>query len=617
MCFSAGVALTVTTTRTPAGAEAGGQQRRTGIRRLIPLALVLLVGLTFANAVRNPFQTDDVTYIVENDRARVWPGPLGYLRPPVLDGAGRVRAFYRPVTMLSFHASFRLGEGAAGFRLVGLVLHAASVILLWLLARRLLGRLAARGRFPAVAVEAAAAAAAAVFAVHPLVTQTLNEVSKRDTLLAGVFMLGALHAYLVALGRLEDEAGQGRGFLGPLAAGALLQALALGSKEVAVSVPVLLVLCDLLVPGPARFRSRRLAVHGTSVLLSAALVLGFGLWAAAGHLPDRGVDGPAPTTVQYLLGQPGVILRYFGLMLVPHALSAYHEVAAVPGALTLAFLGPLAALAALVVASLAAARRLPEVALAVVGSLAHFVPTSAVRNVIAMDEDRTYVPLMLVALALCAVVARGLSRLGERHPRLATRGAVVVVAVAALGLGAGSVLRNGDWSSRRRLWESAALVYPASRSVLLYYAGALAEEGATEDRLAVLRHAAGLHPGDVRVRVFYAHALARAGQPAAAWRIAREVAAEAPDNPEVLTLVGHLHRAAGDLPAAAESYGRALAADGASATARIYLADAVARLGRAAEARHLLGGLSPHLRLSRGEAALVEDLRGRLQDPPP
>jgi Flp pilus assembly protein TadD len=220
---------------------------------------------------------------------------------------------------------------------------------------------------------------------------------------------------------------------------------------------------------------------------------------------------------------------------------------------------------------------------------------------------------MLAALVLAALVARGVCYLRPDHPRLATRGAVAVAVLTVLALAAASGLRNRDWSSRHRLWEAAALAYPTSRSVLLYYAGALAEEGRPEDRLAVLQRAARLHPRDRRVRVFYAHALARADRPASAWRIARELAAEAPDDPEVLMLLGHLHRAAGDLALAAAAYAGALDADGASATARVYLADAQARLGHVEEARRVLAALSSHPRLSRGEAALLSDLRERLR----
>jgi len=79
---------------------------------------------------------------------------------------------------------------------------------------------------------------------------------------------------------------------------------------------------------------------------------------------------------------------------------------------------------------------------------------------------------------------------------------VAIVAVAALGALSG--LRNRDWATPVRLWESAALVYPTSRSALLFLAGALNGEGRQADRLRVLEAAVHAHPRDVRVRLFYA-----------------------------------------------------------------------------------------------------------------
>jgi Flp pilus assembly protein TadD len=587
--------------------EAAG---RPWARRLaVPLALVALVAAVHAGSLRNPFQYDDRSFIVENEHVRAWPGPLRYLRPPVLDSRGTVRAFYRPVTMLSFWASFRLGTSATGFRVVDLGLHAAAVLLLAALAGRLLVRLAAGGRFPAPAVAPTAALAGALLAVHPLATQTINEISKRDTLLAAVFTLGALLAYLGALERAERDAAGARGWLRLTLVGALLQALALGSKEVAVAAPVLLLLCDWLVLRPARPAApRRLAVYAVGAALSAALGVAFLVWAARGGYPAPLPREPVPPAWQYVLGQPLVVLRYFGLLVSPSSLSAYHEVAVVTRVASAGFLLPALGLAGLVALAVAVRRRTPEVTLAVVGGVVHLLPTSLARNPIAMDEDRAYLLLALYGLAAAGLLGRAGARLAQRRGRAASRAVAGVALVALAALATVSVLRSRDWRTPVTLWGAAVEVYPTSRTALLFLAGALAAEGRQADRLRVLAAAARAHPRDVRTRIFYAHALAVADRPVEAHALARQLEQEAPESDEVQTLLGHLHRASGALAAAAAAYRRALRLDPGSVTACVYLADCLGRLGDPAEARRLLRCVPPHAGLSANERAVVDNL---------
>jgi Flp pilus assembly protein TadD len=582
--------------------------RRAGlIRLLVPAALVGLCGVTFANALGNPFQYDDGAYIVENAWVRRWPEPLRYFRPPCLDSAGGWHAFYRPVAMLSFYGSFRMGgDDVRGFRLLDLVLHAAVAILTWVLARWLLRRLAADDRFPAVAVEPAAALAGAITAVHPLCTQTINEISKRDTLLAVAFMLGAARAYLAALQRIDG--GDRRGWIGRAALGAALHAVALGSKEIAVSLPLLVGVADWLVLRPRGVSRRRAVVYALCLALPLALLGWFAAWSLTGNFPRETPDGPLPPSWRYALAQPGVILRYYRLLVSPTPLSVYHEVSPLAQIVSLGTLVPAAALAALVAAAVALRRRAPEVTLLVIVGLGHLAPTSLVANRIAMDEDRVYLLVALYATAFAALLGRTAVRLARRWPKRAGTATVAAAMAIVAALALLSSARNAEWSSRTRLWQAALEVYPTSRTVLLYLGAALGQEGRSAERLAVLREAGRLYPRDLRIRVFYAHALASLGRPEASHLVA-QLAEEAPANPEVLTVLGHLHRARGEYREAAAAYRGALRVEPGADGPRVYLADCLVRLGRRDEAGRVVAAVSPYRRLSRDEAAVLASVR--------
>jgi hypothetical protein len=121
--------------------------------------------------------------------------------------------YYRPLGFLSFAADWSVWrDWPAGYHVVSLLLHLLNTLLVFLLARRLLG-------------TGAAVMAAAIFGLHVANHEAVFWMSARFDLLATACALGAL----LAVG----TPGRGRG-----AAVALLYLAALLSKESAVAIPI-------------------------------------------------------------------------------------------------------------------------------------------------------------------------------------------------------------------------------------------------------------------------------------------------------------------------------------------------------------------------------------------
>ncbi|MGB7761438.1 MAG: glycosyltransferase family 39 protein, partial [Bryobacteraceae bacterium] len=146
---------------------------------------------------------------------------------------------YRPVTTASLLLNHALagaaGGGAFWYHLVNLLLHACNVWLLWKLASRLLSRHAAWW-------------AAALWAVHPIATEAVDNVVGRADLLAAMAVLAGLLIY----GRATAESGTARWV-------ALFAVAAAGvfSKENAVVLIGLMLLSDLVFGTPGGIRGRR------------------------------------------------------------------------------------------------------------------------------------------------------------------------------------------------------------------------------------------------------------------------------------------------------------------------------------------------------------------------
>ena len=95
---------------------------------------------------------------------------------------------YRPLTTLSYlfnYAVLGSADRPAGYHWVNLAVHAINVLLVWALASRLSGRVAA-------------ACAAAVWAVHPLSTEAVTNIAGRADLLSACGVLAGLVSYLNA-----------------------------------------------------------------------------------------------------------------------------------------------------------------------------------------------------------------------------------------------------------------------------------------------------------------------------------------------------------------------------------------------------------------------------------
>lgn len=192
--------------------------------RVAPALVVLLAVVAYLPSLSGGFVSDDKRFIVDNGAvhelslARAWT----YFTDPATQ-ATFGHDIYRPLRTLGFAIDWAVSGGSPlFFRIRSLAWFVALCLLVLLLYRRLepAGGGGAAG---------AAAAGAMLFAVHPVLTESVAFVSSRGDLIAAVFFVGAL---LLHLGD--------RSFLAALAL-----VVALFGKEVAAVFPAAALLVDL------------------------------------------------------------------------------------------------------------------------------------------------------------------------------------------------------------------------------------------------------------------------------------------------------------------------------------------------------------------------------------
>jgi hypothetical protein len=249
--------------------------------RTLAHALVLLALVVFLWVTRGYEILGMDTY--PGTAAGILRGPEDLLRiftsPDVV---GRVpypfHGFYRPFVMLSFGLDHALyGTSARGYFVTQALLFGACAVLLYVLARTLLGPRAAVGPL----------AALVVFLVAPSNVETLAVVARRSEMICGIFSLLALRAQV---------ARSDRGARGPGVAAAALTLLAMVAKTTAIAlVPalfVILVLRSREAGLPARVRAATLATvpHVLAVALAFAVQLAI-LGEMGGHVTSQASGG--------------------------------------------------------------------------------------------------------------------------------------------------------------------------------------------------------------------------------------------------------------------------------------------------------------------------------------
>ncbi len=145
-----------------------------------PPALAALVAFAvFATTLAYQFVYDDRSVIVDNPCFFTLANWREIVTSPWWP-----RGLYRPLTSLTLAANWTLGPGRPfDFHLINVLMHAAATAALCVLARRLMPR-------------SAALAAAVLFAVHPVHVEAVANVVGRAEVLATLFVIVSVLAYL-------------------------------------------------------------------------------------------------------------------------------------------------------------------------------------------------------------------------------------------------------------------------------------------------------------------------------------------------------------------------------------------------------------------------------------
>lgn len=454
---------------------------------LAATVITLTAILAYSNTFHSPFVFDDIPNISENPNIQV----------DQLTWAQLWRASFhsplrgRPVSYLTFALNHAAGgPDAWSFHVTNLGIHVLAGILAYWLSLLLLGQASKvddplLSRLPVDGKYFASLLAALVFTLHPLQTQSVTYVVQRMTSLAALFYLAAFACYVS--GRISPGVAR-RWSLWTL--GLLLWLLALGSKQISVTLPIVIMLYEWYFhENLTAAWLRRHLVGILSAILLIALVSTIHLLLVGDKVFDQ-FESRDFTLTERLLTQTRVVCIYAGLTFFPSPsrLNLLHDVSVSRG-LTDPWTTALSLTAVLLYLALAvtSARWSKLFSFCLLWPVIHLAIESSILPIELIYEHRMYLPLFgisfLVGIAIASLVPTGKRWVGW----------TMVLVMAAI-LGAATHARNETWKDPVELWTDVARKSPAVPRAYLNRGGAHAARREWDLAIADFSHAIQLRP---------------------------------------------------------------------------------------------------------------------------
>lgn len=479
------------------------------------LVLGAAVCLLYYPATRGPFVFDDSGSIVNNLSIRqLWPlwgseenpGPLNPPKATPVDG--------RPLVNFSLAVNYYFGKlDPFGYRVVHIVVHVLSAVLLWAIVARSLRLDYFQGQFDRVA-EPLSFAAALVWALHPVNTECVVYVTQRTELMMGMFYLATLYCSLRYWNAMQKAT---RATWLGLASLACLSGML--CKEMMASAPVMLLLFErTFIAGSLRralSRSWRLYVG-----LALAWVYVLALYSHGSRTPGAGFGQGVAAHVWWFT-QAKVLFLYLKLSVWPWPLVIHYEI---PYLQTVAEAWPwLLATGLLAIGTLVLLWRRSAVGFVAVWFVAVLSPTLVIPLVgETAVERRMYVPL---AAIVPLFIVGGYVWLRQFWRSVKPREGVepirsapfavfsVVTIVLAITFGCVSSRRLVAYRDKLGLWQDALLHQPHDPLVQFNIGTILADAGQLPEAIRHFEEAVRLDPDSYRAHYNLARALEASARP--------------------------------------------------------------------------------------------------------
>jgi tetratricopeptide (TPR) repeat protein len=525
---------------------------RSPIRAAILVALVTVAA--FWNSFEGAFVFDDGLHIVENPRVRL-------LTPPWAPLLGTTRPLIQGSMALNYAMG---GLDPWGYHAVNLGLHLGGALLLFGLLRRLFERFTATRD----AATGLAMTVAALWAVHPLQTESVTYVIQRAEVGMGLCVLLTLYSLL----RASESPRPGRWLA--LSLGSCL--IGFGFKPIMAMTPLLAWVFDRAFIGGgfgAAFRARRsyyIALASTPAVLPLLLAGSVAEWKTTAGFACRDVSWS-----DYAATQPEVILHYLKLSFWPDTLCLDYGWPVQHSILVIALTSTI--ILSLVALTVYGMRRAPAWGFLGAWFFINLAPTSSFVPISDLAfEHRIYLALAAVICAAVIAAHWAMTRfLPAARSLVAPATAAAVIALYA----SFTVARNADYHSELRIATTNVLAAPGNPRAHGNLGRQLALFGNLDGACREFKKAIELKPDYAMAYANYGQALLDKGEPGRAQDFLEKATELKPEDWTAHNKLGMARFRVGQDQKAATSFQSALRLCPESAEVHFNMATALRRAG--------------------------------------
>ncbi len=456
------------------------------MKKFIPyILLIALVGVAYGNTLDHSFQFDDVNQIKKKPWVRAHDKISEFLLHPSV----------RPVVILSFNLNYSIsGFDVWSYHVFNILIHVGVVLMLYRLVL-LTGKGTIRSGTDPPAFQRMAFFAAALFALHPLSTQTVTYISSRSSSLATLFYLITMELFFRGLLIMQERENKITGKSLLLFGFASLSLLIGGfTKLIIITIPAMLFLYHFYFFSGQSFSSW-LRQQAPRLLMIGVPLFGYIIYkmlTPEGILPT---GKTYLTSSQYLLTQTHVIpFEYFKKILFPINQSIDVNFPLVLNWSDWGNYGGLLTLGLFVAIVFKISRTHPWIGFGLAWMGITILPTSSFVPLhdVAV-EHRTYLPLIGFCIAAAGFLESGLcwarKAIPGREVWLVRLAMLVVVLMAAL-----LVNRNPVWKDEVSLWADAKKKAPGFIRPYSNLGEAYDKQGNYEKAIREFKEAIALEP---------------------------------------------------------------------------------------------------------------------------